>query len=73
MAYGTSLVNECKEGLSAVLPFTAPERDFLNLLLDKGEIDSTLLTTDKTLQKHIQEQPLLKWKSLNVRRHKGVN
>ena len=72
-AYGKSLVNECKNGLSAVLPITAAERDFLNLLLDKGEIDSTILTQDTTLQKYIQEQPLLKWKSFNVQRHKGIH
>ena len=71
--YGARLVKECRDGLSAVLPFSDAEREFLDLLLDRGEIDSTILTSDRTLQKRIQGQPLLKWKAINVRRHKGLS
>ncbi|NPA94299.1 MAG: nucleotidyl transferase AbiEii/AbiGii toxin family protein [Thermodesulfobacteria bacterium] len=71
--YGKTLVNQCRQALSAVLPFNDAEREFLDLLLDKGEIDATLLTTDKTLQKRIRQQPLLKWKALNVRQYKGFS
>lgn len=70
--YGARLVKECREGLSAVLPFTDSERMFLDRLLDWGEIDPTLLTTDPSLQWRIRSQPLLKWKAINVRRHKGL-
>ncbi len=69
--YGVQLVHECKRALSAVLPFTDNERAFLDRLLDEGEIDATLLTSDSSLQERIQAQPLLEWKALNVRRHKG--
>ncbi len=71
--YGARLVRECREGLSAVLPFTNSEREFLDLLLDRGVIDPTLLTADKSFQRCIQAQPLLKWKALNVRQHKGLS
>jgi predicted nucleotidyltransferase component of viral defense system len=71
--YGAQLVKECRKALSAVLPFTDAEREFLDLLLDNGEIDSTLLTADTVLQERIQSQPLLAWKALNVRRHKGLS
>lgn len=71
--YGSCLVRECREGLSAVLPFTDSERMFLDLLLDRGEIDPTLLTTDTSLQRRIRAQPLLEWKVLNVKRHKGLS
>lgn len=71
--YGTRLVRECREGLSAVLPFTDSERAFLDLLLDRGEIDPTLLTADTSLQQRIRSQPLLEWKALNVKRHKGLS
>ena len=71
--YGARLVRECREGLSVVLPFSDAEREFLNLLLDHGEIDSTILTSDTTLQKRIQQQPLLEWKALNVRKYKGLS
>ena len=71
--YGERLVRECREGLSAVLPFTDPERTFLDLLLERGEIVPKLLTADEPLQGRIQHQPLLKWKALNVRQHKGLS
>ena len=70
--YGNMLVEKCRQGLSAVLPFNDAEREFLDLLLEKGEIDATVLTPDASLQKRIQAQPLLQWKALNVRRHKGL-
>ena len=71
--FGACLVRECREGLSMVLPFNDAERQFLDLLLDRGEIDSTILTADETLQKCIQQQPLLEWKALNVRQYKGLS
>ena len=71
--FGARLVRECRDGLSMVLPFNYAEREFLDLLLDKGEIDSTILTADETLQKRIQQQPLLEWKALNVKKHKGLS
>jgi len=71
--YGAHLVSECRESLSEVLPFSNAESEFLNLLLDHGKIDSTVLTSDPTLQKRIQSQPLLEWKAINVRRHKGLS
>ena len=58
---------------SMVLPFNDAEREFLDLLLDKDVIDSTILTADKTLQKRIGQQPLFKWKALNVRQYKGLS
>ena len=70
--YGKILVEECRQALSAVLPFNDAEREFLDLLLDKGEIDSTILTADVPLQDSIQQQPLLEWKALNVRKYKGL-
>ena len=67
--YGKELVEECRTVLSKLLPFEGSELAFLDLLLDRGEIDATLLTADGTLQKRIQSQPLLKWKAQHVRRH----
>ena len=70
--YGTRLVEEIRNKLSVVLPFSGAEQEFLDLLLDWGQIDSTLLTADTALQERIQSQPLLEWKALNVRRYKGL-
>ena len=71
--YGEMLVRECRQGISTVLPFTDAEGAFLDLLLEKGEIDASILTDDRSLQIRIQSQPLLEWKALNVRRHKGLS
>ncbi len=73
MEYGKQLVEGCKRVLSVVLPFTEAERAFLDLLLERGEIDATILTTEPSLQERIQAQPLLEWKALNVRRHRGLS
>ena len=70
--YGEELVDECRRALSALLPFRATERAFLDLLLDEGGVDATILTSDTTLQERIQAQPLLEWKAQNVRHHKGL-
>lgn len=70
--YGERLVRECQAKLEAVLPFNDPERKFLDLLLEKGEIDASALTPDKALQEGIQSQPLLQWKALNVKRYKDL-
>lgn len=70
--YGTNLVKECRDGLSAVLPFTDSEMEFLNLLLDKGIINPTLLTNDVALQSRILSQPLLQWKVINVKHFRGL-
>lgn len=70
--YGERLVRECQLMLETVLPLNDPEREFLDLLLERGEIDASALTPDKALQKRIQSQPLLQWKALNVKRQKGL-
>ena len=73
VGYVRSLVDECRQALDALLPLNDAERVFLDLLLDEGKIDATLLTPDGLLQKRIQAQPLLEWKAQNVRRHKGTS
>ena len=70
--YGNSLVGECREALSQLLPLSEAEMAFLNLLLEKGEIDATILTDDTDLQVRIQSHPNLEWKAQNVRAHLGL-
>jgi len=52
------------------LPFTVNEMEFLNLVLDKGEINPELLTADEDLQDRIGRHPLLEWKAVNVKAYK---
>ncbi len=69
-AYGDDLVRKCRRVLSELLPFSEGEKAFLDLLLDAGEVDAKLLTTDAELRNRIQAQPLLEWKAQNVRRYR---
>ena len=71
--YGDGLVNECRKALSVLLPLNDAESAFLDLLLDGGEIDATILTNDADLQQRIQTHPNLEWKAWNVREHKGLD
>ena len=68
---GARLFEECRLALEVILPFTEPELEFLNILLDKGVIDPSLLTSDGELQERIRQHPMLEWKALHVRQHKA--
>lgn len=66
------LINECKKRLSLLLPYTKSETEFLNRLLEKGEIHANLITSDQDLQNRIARHPMLLWKIENIRRHLGL-
>lgn len=68
--FGVKLLNNCRKALSAVLPLKDIEIQFLNRLLDDGEITASLLTSDNTLIRKIKKQPLLEWKAFNVKEYK---
>ncbi len=69
--YGTSLMNQCRNSLSAIFPFSPSEKEFLDLILDKGKIQPDLLTDDETLKDTITNHPMLRWKAINVIKHKN--
>lgn len=66
------LAAECRERLSAVLPLRPAEREFLERLNDQGEIAPELLTADAGLASKIRQHPALRWKAMNVRKHRGL-
>ena len=70
-SFGERMVEECRDALSVLLPLNDAELAFLDLLLDGGVIDATILTGDTDLQKRIQAHPNLEWKAQNVREHQG--
>ena len=55
-----------------LLDWTGLEREFLDRLLDRGEIAAEVLADDPGQQALIRGQPLLHWKALNVRKFKGL-
>lgn len=63
------MVDTCRKHLSCLLPLKANEIEFLDRLLDYGEVLPELLTADTNLCDRIRTHPLLQWKALNVRRH----
>ena len=65
--FGKGLVEDCRNFLAGLLPFTKAEMKFLNRVLNEGEIAPELLTTDEDLQDRIRRHPLLEWKAANVR------
>jgi predicted nucleotidyltransferase component of viral defense system len=72
-AWTEKLVAECRERLSLVLPLNDKETEFLRRLNDEGEIVPDLITADPGMQARIHEHPGLKWKALNVRKHRGLD
>jgi predicted nucleotidyltransferase component of viral defense system len=69
--WGRRLMGECKRAMGIVLPFNDGEREFLDRLLDRGEIVPDLLTSDQAMAQRIANHPMLGWKAENVRQHKG--
>jgi predicted nucleotidyltransferase component of viral defense system len=71
-AWTDNLVAECRDLLSALLPLTDDEMEFVGRLNDAGEIVPELIATDPGMQATIREHPGLTWKALNVRRSRGL-
>jgi predicted nucleotidyltransferase component of viral defense system len=69
--WAEQLISGCKNILSHLLPFTQKEQDFLELVLQKGEIEPSLITADINLQQKISSHPGLLWKVTHVRNFKG--
>jgi len=72
-AWTAALVHECQSLLGAVLPLTENERAFLDGVNDRGEILPDLLTGDERLRTVIATHPALAWKTVNVRKNKGLS
>jgi len=72
-AWAENLAEECRQAMSVVLPLRENEIEFLDHLCDNGEINPELLTEDPALVNRISRQPMLQWKALNVRKHKGIS
>jgi hypothetical protein len=69
--WAEQMVATCRERLSSLVRFIPEEAEFLDRLLDQGEIVPGLLTEDAEMAARIQDHPLLRWKALNVQRHRS--
>ncbi|WP_435104233.1 hypothetical protein [Arhodomonas sp. AD133] len=61
------LAGECRDALSMVLPLADAEREFLDRLLDHGEMRGDLLGLDEQLLQLVQRRPALLWKAHHAR------
>lgn len=68
--WAEAILNESKLSLEKLFPFRDNELHFLNEVLENGNIDAALLTSDKALQQRIQKNPALLWKVQNVKNFK---
>lgn len=64
-----TLVRETRELMSAVLPLSEREFEFLDRLNGAGDIVPRLLTDDPAMDAIIQSHPGLQWKAQNVKKH----
>ena len=70
--FAGKLVAQCRDKFSMIYPFSPGEKEFLDALIDRGEIIPELITEDADLQTRISGQPMLQWKALNVRKHFNI-
>jgi len=61
-------IEECRTRLEPVLALTDKEREFLDGVIDRGEIDASLLDVDADVQQRIGRLPMLNWKAGNVKK-----
>ncbi len=60
--WAKTLVDECKTGLSMVLPFRKNEIEFLDQLQKHSEIRPELISDDKEFCDRVRAHPLLHWR-----------
>jgi predicted nucleotidyltransferase component of viral defense system len=70
--WAAGLTAECREALRGLLPFTDAEMEFLNRVLERGEIEPRLISSDDDFIERIRLHPNLEWKAMNVRKFKGL-
>ncbi len=61
----------CRERFAFLFELSADEREFLNGVLDRGEIDADLLNIEPEIRTRIAAMPMLAWKCQNVRDYKA--
>lgn len=63
----------CRERLSFLFDLSEKEREFLDGILDRGEVNADLLDVDSDIRSRIATMPMLAWKTRHVRRHHGLS
>ena len=66
-AWINETVAMCRKNLGFLFDLSTHEQAFLDGVLDRGEINTTLLDTDDETQSRISNMPMLAWKALHPR------
>ncbi|MBF5059094.1 hypothetical protein NEPTK9_000601 [Candidatus Neptunochlamydia vexilliferae] len=61
-SWKTTKLQECKQALARLFPFTSQENSFLESLMKNGEIRPSLLTSEPNMQAKITKLPSLHWR-----------
>ena len=65
--WAIKIVNECKEKLLLLLPFSSDEQIFLELFQQKGMLKPELICEDVTFCAKVKDHPLLRWRLTAIR------
>ena len=68
----TETIALCQEQLAFLLDLTQAEREFLDGILERGEINAGLLDVSQEICAKIAAMPMLAWKCQHIRQHKGL-
>lgn len=72
LLWAERLVNETREFVGRLLPFTEAEIEFLDRIRDYGQIVGSLLTKDQELVQRINQHPALQWRAMKALEGKRV-
>ena len=64
-------VSMCRQKLGFLFDLTANEQEFLDDILDHGEINANLLDVSPEIRTRIGNMPMLAWKTKHVRKHRS--
>jgi len=70
-AWIESVTAECREKLAPLFQLTTGESEFLDAVLDRGEIDASSLGVPEPVRAAIEASPALRWKAQNVKAWKS--
>jgi predicted nucleotidyltransferase component of viral defense system len=63
----------CRERFAFLFDLTANEQEFLDGVLDRGEVNADLLDVAPAIGARIGAMPMLAWKCLHVRKNRGLD
>ena len=62
----------CRKRFAFLFVMTANEREFLDSVLDRGEVNADLLDIAPEIRARIAAMPMLAWKCQHIRKHRGL-